>query len=43
MLVKKNHIPKVEEIDPMGGRGHLLLEVISDAIPLDAQIGRAHV
>ena len=38
MLIKKNHVPTAEEIDPMGGRGHLLLEVVSGAIPLDARI-----
>ena len=38
MLVKKDHIPRKEEFDPMGGQGHLLLEVISDAVPLNARI-----
>ena len=38
MLVRKNQIPQAEELDPMGGRGHLLLEEISGAIPLNARI-----
>ena len=38
MFVKKELIPREEELDPMGGRGHLLLEVISGAIPLNARI-----
>ena len=38
MLVKKENIPVAEELDPMGGHGHLLLEEISGAIPLDARI-----
>ena len=38
MLVEKNDIPKVEEHDPMGGRGHLLLEMLSEAVPLNARI-----
>lgn len=38
MLVKKNQIPKTEELDPMGGHGNLLLEEISGAIPLNARI-----
>ena len=37
MLVKKNQIPKTEELDPMGGHGNLLLEEISGAIPLNAR------
>ena len=38
MIVKKEHIPVAEELDPMGGHGHLLLEEISGAIPLNARI-----
>ena len=38
MLVKKEQIPQAVELDPMGGRGHLLLEEISGAIPLRARI-----
>ena len=38
MLVRKDQIPQAEELDPMGGRGHLLLEEISGAIPLNARI-----
>lgn len=38
MLVKKNQIPQVEEQDPMGGNGHLLLEEITGVIPLSARI-----
>ena len=38
MLVKKDHIPREEELNPMGGHGHLLLEVISGAVPLNARI-----
>ena len=38
MLVKKDLIPAAEELDPMGGRGHLLLREISAAIPLNARI-----
>ena len=38
MIVKKERIPVAEELDPMGGHGHLLLEEISGAIPLNARI-----
>ena len=38
MLVKKEQIPQTVELDPMGGRGHLLLDEISGAIPLNARI-----
>ena len=38
MLVKKSDIPKEEELDPMGGSGHLLLEVISGILPPAARI-----
>ena len=38
MLIKKELIPREEELAPMGGRGHLLLEVISGAVPLNARI-----
>ena len=38
MLITKDHIPNAEELDPMGGCGHLLLEEISGAVPLAARI-----
>ena len=38
MLLKKEQIPKEQELDPMGGVGHLLLEHMAEALSLPTAV-----
>lgn len=38
MLLKKDSIPQEEELDPMGGVGHLLLEHMAEALSLPTAV-----